>query len=384
MPRICLVTHFFPPHKGGIEQVSFEQSKRLTKFGYQTDVLTSKIEDRNKHPAEGINVYNFPSLNIASRFGVPYPIISLDSYKLFSQVIQKSDIVHAHGHVYLSSYLAGMFAKKYKKPFIVTQHNTFIDYESWLNVVENLNDFVVGKSVLKKADRILTVSNETKKYVLRLGANKTKTSVIYNGVDTETFHPANKKENQNKLGLPTNRKIVLSVRRLVYKNGLGTLIESVPYVAKKYPDILFVVAGKGPSKTLIEERIKELNIEHNIKLTGFVPDELLPNYYAAADYFVLPSASGEGLPLVLLEAMSSGRTVVATIVGGTPEILKHNKNGLLVPAKQPKAMADAFCELLSNENLGQVLGEEARKTIEEQFAWEKNVDQLREVYEDFL
>ena len=384
MPRICLVTHFFPPHMGGIEKVSYEQSKRLTESGYEIDVLTSKIKGQNEHPAKGIRVFAYPSLKLAERFGVPYPILTVEAYKKFAKVIKKCDLVHAHGHVYMSSYLAGKLAKKYKKPFIVTQHNTWIDYQSWLNIMENINDLTIGKSVLKHADRILTVSKETMKYVLRLGADKAKTSVMYNGVDTNCFHPVKKGESRKKLGLPKKRKIIFSARRLVYKNGIDTLIESAHLVARNNPDILFVVAGKGPSRKLIEDRIKELGIEDSIKLTGFVPDDLLPVYYDAADYFVLPSASGEGLPLVLFEAMACGLPVIATTVGGTPEIINHMKNGVLVPPRNPEAMAEALSKLLAEEKLGQTIGEEAKKNVEDMFTWEKNLRQLKGVYNEFV
>ncbi len=384
MPRICLVTHFFPPHMGGIEKVSYEQSKRLKESGYEIDVLTSKIKGQNEHPAKGIRVFAYPSLKLAERFGVPYPILTLEAYKKFAKVIKKCDLVHAHGHVYMSSCLAGKLAKKYKKPFIVTQHNTFIDYKSWLNTLEHLNDLTIGKSVLKHADRILTVSKETMKYVLRLGADKAKTSVMYNGVDTNCFHPVKKGESRKKLGLPKKRKIIFSVRRLVYKNGIDTLIESAHLVARNNPDILFVVAGKGPSRKLIEEHIKELGIEDNIKLTGFVPDELLPVYYNAADYFVLPSASGEGLPLVLSEAKACGLPGIATTVGGTPEMISHMKNGVLVPPRNPEAMAAALSKLLAEEKLGPTIGEEAKKNVENRFTWEENLRQLKDVYNEFV
>jgi glycosyltransferase involved in cell wall biosynthesis len=207
---------------------------------------------------------------------------------------------------------------------------------------------------------------------------------MYNGVDTNCFCSIQKTESRKKLGLPENRKIVFSVRRLVYKNGIDTLIDSAKLVAIDNPDILFVVAGKGPNKGLIEDRIKELGIENNIKLTGFVPDELLPVYYNAADYFILPSASGEGLPLVLFEAMSCGLPVIATTVGGTPEIVDNMKNGVLIPPRDPEAMAHALSDLLENEELTTVIGEKAQKKIRESFSWEENVRQLKEVYSEIL
>ncbi len=384
MPRICLVTHFFPPHMGGIEKVSYEQSSRLTESGYEFDVLTSKTKEQIEHPKKGIRVYGYSSLNVAERFGVPYPILTVEAYKQFARVIRNCDLVHAHGHVYMSSYLAGMLAKKYNKPFIVTQHNTWIDYKSWLNIMENINDLTIGKSVLKRADRILTVSKETMKYVLRLGADKAKTSVMYNGVDTNCFRYAKKAESREKLGLPKNRKLIFSVRRLVYKNGLDTLIESAALVARECQDILFVVPGKGPNKQLIERRIKELDIKNNLKLTGFVPDNLLPLYYNSADYFVLPSASGEGLPLVLFEAMACGLPVVATSVGGTPEIIENLRNGILVPPMNPVAMAEAVLKLLGKVELGTCISEEAKKSIKNRFTWEENVRRLAEVYSVFV
>jgi glycosyltransferase involved in cell wall biosynthesis len=155
-------------------------------------------------------------------------------------------------------------------------------------------------------------------------------------------------------------------------------------VASEFPDVLFVVAGKGPSRQLIENRIKELGIGNNIMLTGFVPDELLPVYYNASDYFVLPSASGEGLPLVLFEAMACGLPVVATTVGGTPEIVEQMKNGVLVPARNPKRMAEALLELLKNEKLTETIGERARTDIVSRFSWDENARKLGEVYRQFL
>ncbi|TRO50861.1 hypothetical protein E2P63_05600, partial [Candidatus Bathyarchaeota archaeon] len=196
MPRICLVTHFFPPHIGGIEKVSYEQSKLLTKSGYEFDVLTSKVKGQTEKPINGLRVFPYSSLKLAEKFGIPYPILTIQAYKHFAKIIKDCDLVHIHGHVYMSSYLAAKLAKKYHKPLIVTQHNTFIDYKSWFTILEHLNDLVIGKAILKKADQILTVSKETKKYVLKLGAEKSKTSVMYNGVDTKCFHTIQKEESR--------------------------------------------------------------------------------------------------------------------------------------------------------------------------------------------
>ena len=384
MAKICLVTHFFPPHIGGIEKVAEEQCKRLSKLGYQISVLTSKTHKQNEHRIEGIHVFPYPVLSLAERVGLPYPVPLFKAYKIFTEVIRKCDIVHVHGHPYMSSYIACKIAKKYKKPLILTQHNTFIDFRSWLNIVEQLNDWVVGSMVLKDADKVITVSRKTMEYVLKLGADKSKTSVMYNGVDQNFFYPMNKERSKDKLGLPENKLLILTVRRLVYKNGLDTLLESASLLARDCPNLLFIVVGNGPDRKFMTNRIRQLGVNDNVRLAGFVPEELLPLYYNAADYFVIPSSSGEGLPLVLLEAMACGLPVIATTVGGTPEIIKDMVNGALVPPRNQEALAQAISKLISLRKESQAIRIENRKTVEANFNWDKNVRQLIEIYEEFL
>jgi glycosyltransferase involved in cell wall biosynthesis len=383
MAKICLVTHFFPPHIGGIEKVAEEQCKRLSKLGYQVSVLTS-TRTQNEHCREGIHVFSFPVLSLAERVGLPYPVPLFKAYRIFTDLIRKCDIVHAHGHPYISSYMACKIAKKYKKPLILTQHNTFIDFQSWLNVVEHLNDRIIGSAVLKDADKVITVSKKTMEYVLKLGADKSKTSVMYNGVDQNFFYPMNKEKSRDKLGLPENKMLILTVRRLVYKNGLDTLIKSASLLARDFPNLLFIVIGNGPDRKFIANRIRQLGVNDNVRLAGFVPEELLPLYYNAADYFVIPSSSGEGLPMVLLEAMACGLPVIATTVGGTPEIIKDMVNGALVPPRNQEALAQAISKLLSLKKESQAIRIENRKTVEANFNWDKNLCQLIEIYEEFL
>ena len=384
MAKICLVTHFFPPHIGGIEKVAVEQSKRLAKLGYQISVLTSKTCEQRERHVERIRVFSYPSLNVVERFGIPYPILSFKAYKCFADVVEKCDIVHAHGHAYMSSYMACRVAKKYRKPFIVTQHNTFIDYQSWLNIVEHVNDWTVGRTVLRSADRVIAVSRKTMEYVLKLGADSSKTSVLHNGVDTDFFRPMNRGESRDRLSLPKDKTVLITIRRLVYKNGLDTFIESASILRRDYPHLLFIIVGRGPNRELIEKRLRELRIEDSIRLVGFVPEKLLPLYYNAADYFVIPSSSGEGLPLVLLEAMACGLPVITTSVGGTPEIVEDMKNGVLVPPRNPKALAETISMFLSNKGLGQAIGTKARKTVEDELPWEENVRRLQNVYDELL
>ncbi len=381
--RLCIVTHTFLPHVGGIEKVVNEQSKRLRTKNFVPMVVTNRIGTPQKYVVDGIPVECYESLNTGFRLGIPYSIPTVTSFPTFLKAVNQSEIVHAHGHPYLTSLTAGKLAKIYSKPFVLTQHNTFIEYNNLFDEVENLNDLTVGKQNLRDADRIIAVSGATKEYVLRLGAKPEKVEVVHNGVDLGKFRPMPKKreEMRRKLGIPSDAVVVLTVRRLVYKNGVDTLIEGADITVKKNPRIVFLVVGKGPDSESVKLRIHELGIDANFKLAGFVSDEDLPIYYNVADIFVLPSKSGEGLPLVALEAMACALPVIATDVGGIREILME-EYGKLVPPNQPELLAKAVLDFAKQDFSSRK--NELRAMMEEKYSWDKNVERLVEIYEELI
>jgi glycosyltransferase involved in cell wall biosynthesis len=381
--KLCVVTHTFLPHVGGIERVVYEQCKRLMQKQFDPMVLTHRNYTDKSYVFDGVRVRCYDSLNIGFRLGIPYAIPHISSLKTFLETVKSNDLIHVHGHPYLSSLIAAKIAKRYSKPLVLTQHNTFIEYNNIWDTVEKLNDLAVGKQVLKEADKIIAVSNATKNYVLSLGADPEKVRVIHNGVDLERFKPLPrvKEEMRKKLGIPQDTVVALTVRRLVYKNGIDTLLASAEIAVKKNPKLVFVAVGKGPDFEDVKEKIVQLGMQGKFKLTGFVPDEDLPRYYNVADLFALPSKSGEGLPLVALEAMACGLPVIATNVGGTSEVMSEDY-GKLVPPNSPDSLAEAILEF-SREDLA-VLTKGLRKMMEQKYSWDKNVEKLCEIYEELI
>jgi glycosyltransferase involved in cell wall biosynthesis len=381
--KLCVVTHTFLPHVGGIERVVYEQCKRLMQKQFEPMVLTHRNYTDKNYVFDGIRVQCYDSVNIGFRLGIPYAIPHISSLKTFLETVKSNDLIHVHGHPYLSSLIAAKIAKRYSKPLVLTQHNTFIEYNNIWDTVEKLNDLAVGKQVLKEADKIIVVSNATKNYVLSLGADPEKVRVIHNGVDLERFKPLSgvKEEMRRKLGIPKDASVVLTVRRLVYKNGIDTLLESAEIAVKNNPKLVFVVVGKGPDFEEVKEKIVQLGMQRKFRLTGFVPDEELPLYYNVADLFALPSKSGEGLPLVALEAMASGLPVVATNVGGTSEVMSEDY-GKLVPPNSPNSLAEAVLEF-SRKDLS-VLTKDLRTMIEQKYSWDQNVEKLGKIYEELI
>ena len=381
--RLCVVTHTFLPHVGGIERVVYEQCKRLMREKFEPMVLTHRNYTARKYVVDGIMVRCYDSMNIGFRLGIPYAIPQVGSIKTFLETVKSNDLIHVHGHPYLSSLLAAKIAKRYGKPLVLTQHNTFIEYNNIWDTAEKLNDLAVGKQVLKEPDKIIVVSNATRDYVLSLGADPEKIEVLHNGVDLDRFKPLSgaKEKMRRKLGISESACIVLTVRRLVYKNGIDTLLESAEIAARNNPKLVFVIIGKGPDFEEVKERIVQLGMQRKIRLKGFVSDKDLPFYYNVADLFALPSKSGEGLPLVALEAMACGLPVVATDVGGISEVINEDY-GKLVPPNMPDALAEAIVEF-SSKDLA-ILKTKLRKMMEQRYSWDSNVEKLGKIYEELI
>ena len=209
-----------------------------------------------------------------------------------------------------------------------------------------------------------------------------KIHVIYNGVDTQKFKPNRDRVGLRlELGLEEEQKTILCVGRLYYRKGITTLLQSIPKVVQKFEDVKFVISGKGFKKN--EEKLRKLaeklKIKESVMFLGYVPDEKLPDLYAASDIFVLP-ALYENFPFAILEAQSTGLPVISTKVGGIPEFLTNNKNGLLVDPSDPEQLAQKIMALLQDPELAEELGRCGRNLVEEKFAWPLITSRVVDLY----
>jgi glycosyltransferase involved in cell wall biosynthesis len=150
---------------------------------------------------------------------------------------------------------------------------------------------------------------------------------------------------------------------------------------KKNANLVFLVIGKGPDLAEVKERIIQLKLEKNIRLLGFIPDEELPLYYNTADFFILPSKSGEGLPLVSLEAMACGLPVIATKVGGVEEIMEKNF-GIIIPPNNPNSLEEAILDFSKRDF--SIVKKDLRLAMELKHSWDKNVKKLIKIYEELI
>lgn len=233
--------------------------------------------------------------------------------------------------------------------------------------------------------RIVAVSEGVKRYLIedRKIASK-KIVIIHYGIDLSLFKSRNgflDKRKRSELGLPDHKIVIGTVARLEIQKGHRYLIAAAPGIINKFSNVVFVFAGDGTLRQELETQVNELGLQENFRFLGFRKDvkELL----FAFDVFVLPSLF-EGLPNVILEAMASGRPIVATAVDGTPELIEHNETGLLVPPKSPHALQEQILNLLENEEKGSKLGRQAKEMAKQKFSFDQQFRKFEEVYDATL
>lgn len=347
----------FPPEEG-IGNYVYNVSRRLIERGHKVTVITRGSLKRSESDVfDGIEVFRAP-------FIPAYPLhVHLHGSfvnRLFSSLEEDFDLIHIHTP--LSPII------RTSLPVVSTIHTSLIEDARHIEVIDFrslatklLTRFISYSLVLRlieNSDFVTTVSNsvseELKEYY-----GMDKSIVVGNGVDEKVFTPGQDK---------VEEKYILYTGRLSYRKGLFDLLECGRQICKDYPDISFILTGKGPLLGKLQKRAFEMKLNEKFKFAGYVEKERLIKLYQNAMVSVLPSYY-EGLPTVLLEAMSCGLPVVATDISGNTEVIEDGKNGLLIPPKSPLKLAETISELLEDEKLREKLGRNARETIKEKYTW---------------
>ncbi len=209
--------------------------------------------------------------------------------------------------------------------------------------------------------------------------------VIPGGIDLERFRPVSDEERgriRSRLGF--SGFTILSVRRLVRRTGVDLLLEAMVQICSRVPDVQLVLAGRGPERESLERMANELGVGRNVTFAGFVADEELPDYYRAADLFVLPSRSLEGFGVSTLEALASGLPVVGTPVGATPEILGPLEKGLVAAEASPRAIAKAAHPWITFPSALRDMRSRCRSYAESRFRWSEAGGALEDLYRSVL
>lgn len=329
---------------------------------------------RNTDLIAGAQAAEIPVERVPERFVFDVQVISR-----LRKLVERFNPDLIQTHAAKSHFLLRCSGLGKDKPWIAFHHGyTNTDFRS--PIYNNLNRWS-----LQAPEQIVTVSQATKEQLLRHGIPGERITVVHNAVPAQPHSQvrndaATLRQKKIDLGVSPDEKLILCAGRLSKEKGQIDMVGAILHLRKLRPGLAvrLMIIGDGPEHERISQAIQSAGLENSIVFTGHLKD--LTPYYEAADVVAIPSLS-EGSPNVLLEAMAFGVPVVATEVGGIPEIVTHGESALLVPAQDPGAMAAAIERLISDPGTASTLARQARQKVETEYSPETRAKDLISIYE---
>lgn len=280
------------------------------------------------------------------------------------------DIIHSH-FIFPAGYVGMKLKERYHVPLIITAHGGDV----YKDPFKNEKWFRLTRSILEQADKIITTSVRNYNIITEdIGISRQKVYVIGNGFDDKKFYVMNQRQVREKLYLPQNKKIILSIGNLVKIKGHKYLIEAIKKITAKRQDILCIIIGRGIERDNLQNQIDALGLCDFIKMIDGVNHDEVPFWMNACDVFVLPSLD-EGFPTVIPEALACGRPVVASNVGGIPEIIDNHYIGMLFKKGDVDDLVARIVDALNmNWNYDKI------KIYAQKYTWWNMVSQIKCVY----
>src|SRR4030042_3795671 len=307
------------------------------------------------------------------RYNIFSPGIVLELYRL----MKKKQIHVVRTHRYRSNLYGRLAAFLAGVPVIIASvHDNY-------RTDKRLKRIIMNRILSKITDKIVAVSEDVKEDIIRYDRiAPSKIEVIPNGIDVERFNPEkNTTDIRKEFSLGENDIVIGFIGRIVPAKGLEYLLNALPYLNEKFKSIKLLIVGEGSLVEELKERAKKNNIFNNILFTGRRRD--IPEILASINIFVMPSIA-EGFPNALLEAMAMGKPIVATEVGGIPEIVKNGFNGLLVPPRDTVSLSKAIKELISNDQLAAKLGQAASNLVHDNLSIKAIAQKWQSLYLSIL
>lgn len=381
--RISIVVPYFTPF---YKQNEYGLCRSLADLGHEVWLLTSNrkmkkfyheasergLGGRVEQDLEGFKAIYLPTL--IDWFEQPLmPSIGREIRSL------DSEVVHVHEDFQNCSSLASRAAREIATPTVLSEERYYLPGGFW-RFPYFLYSSTFAKSVRGGAAAITAHSNAAKEFLVSLGTERERVEVIPVGIDPDEFKPSDEETLSRKVRVGGER-VILTVARLHPNKGLTYLLQAMPHIIDEYYESRLIIIGRGPLEDQIRGLIHQLNIENNVVLlTEPIPNEEMSKIYPGCDIFVLPSVK-EPFGRVVLEAMACGRPVVATKVGGLPDIVEDGKTGYLVDSTDPGQLAARVNDLLRDRKMMRGFGRAGRKRVLEKFDWKKIAKRYIEIYE---
>ena len=366
MEKILCITNDFGPRAGGIETFVIGLIERLPQsrvIVYTSAQDNSEPYDRKWLADYGVEVVRDKAKILLPTPGVAYCIKDLVRERKISTVF------------FGAAAPLGLLSRGLRKVGVNHMVALTHGHEVWWSKVWPFT--LAMKFISRQVNHLTYLGEYTRSAISRsvteqAAANMVK---IAPGIDTDHFSPQDASELRRELGL-TNKKVIVSVGRLVHRKGQDVLIEAMPNIIQEVPEAHILMIGEGPYRSYLETRVKTLGLQERVTFIGRIQYAELPRYICAGEVFVMPSRSRlaglevEGLGIVYLEASACGLPVIAGNSGGAPDAVLVGETGLVVEGTNTEAVASAVVELLLDPKRSQAMGLAGREWIIQEWRWD--------------
>ena len=357
---------------GGVESHLFSLASRLKAFGHKPALVFRDRSLVNRAKGLGLETHH-----VKKRFKVDPPFL----WNLGKKLREISpDIVHSHG--ILSDFCAAFILSR--NPAWRTRHVITLHSLPWIGFGLGKPKTLVYKQMhafsMRRATQVIAVSKWLGNQINVSDFNKNKIHVVYNGLDREKYDLLYRRRHDKRKKDQTGKTMIGYAGRLSKEKGVAFFVRALALLAGTPPlppGIEGVIVGDGNERERLEELIADLRLTETVKILGF--QEEVERFLAHFNIFVLPSMT-EGFPMILLEAGAMGIPIVATKVGGTPELIRNGVDGLLVSPGSAEALAKAISEIARDPDLGIKMAESLRVRIQEKFTLDTMAKETLKVY----
>lgn len=380
--KLLIFSPFYPPHIGGLESHADEFNRHLAKRGVKITVFTPRLpvdalEEEMAH--ETVRIFRFLSFEPIHNYPVPKFWLP-EFWDLLSQSgAIKPDIVISRTRFFAVSLLALAYAKWRHIPLLHIEHGS--DYAAFNGKFKTFlgkyYDHTFGWIVLRFADRVIANSNASAAFVKRLSGRDA--AVIYRGVETGKILAT--EPEKEVLKEKSGKAAIVYVGRLIDGKGVADLLAALETLDRD--DFICHIVGDGPERTRLEVMAKRPKLDGKIRFFGHREHGEAIAIMKAGDIIVNPSY-GEGLPTSVTEAALAGKAIIATVVGGTPEIISGKDDGFLIPPKNDAILAEKIGYLLDHPEERERFGKNAHDEVIEKFSWDHAADRYLEVFAELL
>jgi len=389
--KICIVTTMFPKFPGDYYgSFIFDEVKALAEKGFEVHVVTQHNPGiPYGEVMDQIHVHRFRWLEPKKFRALVHFNGLMDTFRMITYVISlffnliriirkyKIQIIHAHS-VIPTGFIASIVSKVMGKPLFITAHG--MDINNFEN--KPFFNYFISRS-LNSSSKSIAVSEDLAKKMRAMAEDKNKIIVLRNAVDTSRFNPTKNKSIRKNFKIKDEEILILYVGYLDEFKGIYELINAFNIIHSENRKVKLMMIGAGPKKDHLLKILTEMNIENEVIFTGRVEPQKIHKYYQAADIFVLPSYT-EGLPVSVLEAMACGLPIVATDVGGIPEIITDGFNGFLIPPMNEKELCKKLRVLIADKIYREGFRQKSIEMIEDEFNFDKKLDKLIKLYRIFI